>query len=309
MNDWPKLGIAPDSTYRWTNGPREKNAAIIDRAKQIVASVPYQVPLRFIFYRLWQEGIYSGKTNEDKARAYSNFAGLISTAVHSGYWEPDMLSDERREAMMLGSGYENESAWLRAVKENLCCLLNWRYAQDYIVSVAYEAESMTPQFKHYCNPYSVERWPFVGHPSNPYKHEFAKRISELYWRYNGDVSLHRDGFIEKPIVILYFGDYDKGGLQIPETAFAHIREWSNAPHTVYRVGLNEGDGERMDLPSDPDKPGRYQWAALTDEQAGSMITSALDEFVDKSKLYQTTERESAAEEKVRQALSGLTFQE
>ena len=89
-------------------------------------------------------------------------------------------------------------------------------------------------------------------------------------------------------IILYFGDLDPKGVQIPLSAKNDITEWvklsvertdGSAPFKWIRCGLNQEHIEQFDLPIDYEKP-RYQWEALSDEQAREIIVGALDKYVD-----------------------------
>ena len=94
--------------------PQKQTAKILDRAFELVESVPYQVSARWLFYRLLQEGWY--KTKQD----YSNkFLKAVSTARHCFYhdWRPDTLADETRESIAGGTGWQDVKAWIEAVSE------------------------------------------------------------------------------------------------------------------------------------------------------------------------------------------------
>jgi hypothetical protein len=82
------------------------------------------------------------------------------------------------------------------------------------------------------------------------------------------------------IIIIYFGDDDKKGKKIPESAIKDIHNWCNAPFEFIRGGLNIGDGKRLNLPESIDKPGEYQWEALSDNQASEMILPIINTYFD-----------------------------
>ena len=69
-------------------------------------------------------------------------------------------------------------------------------------------------------------------------------------------------------------------MTIPESAVQDIRKWCDIPFEFIRAGLNIGDGKRLGLSESIDKPGAYQWEALSDEQAEEMIESALSGYFD-----------------------------
>ncbi len=79
-----------------------------------------------------------------------------------------------------------------------------------------------------------------------------------------------------PIKVFYFGDRDEKGEMIDQSALKDIREWANIPFEFERVGLSLDQAISMDVPQNPDKPGEYQWEALTDVQAESLIRPVTD---------------------------------
>jgi hypothetical protein len=139
------------------------------------------------------------------------------------------------------------------------------YSQDYYVELWFEAKAMRGQFEYYTNHITLR--PFGGDASIYFKWKIAEELTEAAEKYN------------KPIVILYFGDLDPKGMQIPESAVKDIREWASVDFEFIRCGLNPGDEIRFNIPENPDKPGTYQWEALSDEAAQSLILKWIGKFV------------------------------
>ena len=242
--------------------PHEKQRVILNKAMDFVKSVPYKVTARWLFYRLLQEGIYSGKG--DYKGKYLPLISMARKAFHNG-WHPDILADDTRQAVIRGNGFDSEDEWLEAIGEQLECNLDKWTDQPYYVESWFEAHAMRGQFEHYSN--HVTLMPFGGDPSIPYKWAAAKRLEERARRYR------------KPIVILYFGDLDPKGLTIPESAIADIREWCGVDFEFIRCALNPGDEAIYNIPENPDRPGQFQWEALGDEAAGELITENVEKFI------------------------------
>ena len=112
----------------------------------------------------------------------------------------------------------------------------------------------------------------------------AKRIEELAARY------------DLPVHILYFGDYDPKGLQIPESAMADIREWVNGVDLRFtRCGISPEHVRRFNIPEKFDKPGTYEWEALDDKAAEIVIMDSLNAIVDVERItekVESTEKET-----------------
>ncbi len=234
--------------------PQQQTARILDRAFELVESVPYTVSARWLFYRLLQEGYYNTKQD------YSNkFLKAVSAARHAFYkqWRPDTLADETREAIPGGAGWESGASWLEAVAKAECQLDKW-YLQPVYLECWYEARAMTDQFRHYTK--NVTLRPMGGQPSIPYKWKTAKDLERAARRYH------------HPIIILYFGDLDPAGETISETIERDVREWCNARFEFVRCGLTAEQVSLYNVPENIEHPGAYQWEALTDEGAREIMT-------------------------------------
>lgn len=295
---WPELGWSAEVTSCWESGPSEKYTRILDRALKMVAGVPYAVTLRWLFYGLWQEGYFSFQKSSDKksakALAYGNFSKAMSRLRHSPdrfqeRW-PIELADDRRDPIHRTQGFADVAEWLGWERERLACNVDKMVGQDRYILVAFEAEAMQSQFKHYTEKYGVSLWPFSGATSIPYKQRMAGHIEWI----NDKFGL--------PTTILYFGDLDLAGEIIPETAFRHVRKWCDVRFDAYRVGLNREHIQEYGIEEDPEKPGKFQWEAVNDQAAREIITGALDSLLRLDAIDQIGAEEDAATTKVRQAL-------
>lgn len=279
-----------------TYKPRDKTAAILEAAWNHVQGVPYKVSMRWLFYRLLQDGFYVKKRPGRKGGDYVNkFKDLFGDVRKDFYenWRPDTLADETRTPIVRTGGYADGAAWARAVKQRVACNLDHFFGQDGYVIIMYEARAMTAQFEHYTR--RVNLYPCGGDPSHPYKWDIAKHIEGAADRYG------------LPVVVLYFGDYDQKGMSIAKAALADIRAWSDAPFEWVRCGLNEGDGERLGIPENPEKPGQYQWEALDDATAGWLIHDSVAHYVDAQVIRDIERREREAEAGLREYLQDFAL--
>jgi hypothetical protein len=277
--------------------PREKTATLLRQALEIVQSVPYEVTTRWTFYRMSQIHGYP-----NKKKAYAHFKAMTSKARHSFWegWAPDTLADDSRGIVEMEDGFDNVGDWLRAVGEQ-----KPQYPavedQKCIFELWFEAAAMRRQFEYYTSEYRIDLVPFGGDPSLKHKWNAARRVADLYNKY------------KLPIVILYFGDFDPHGLQIPESALKHIWKWtgeldgidtkltkinnnewktSDGKFRYIRVGINAEHIGHMNIAENPEKLGTYQWEALNDEQAGEFILDAIKPFWSKELLKITEEKEN-----------------
>jgi len=267
--------------------PIERNQKILSIAWSHVQSVPYQVSLRWLFYRLLQAGVISGKTR------YDWFVGLVSKA-RTNYWEgwrPDTLADDTRTAVIRGTGERTAGDWLEVVRTGARCHLDFWYTQSVYLELWFEAKAMRYQFEHYTKHITLR--PFGGDASIPYKWEMVEALELARKKY-------RQG-----IIILYFGDLDPKGEMIPESVEDSIRYWSDVGFNFIRAGLNPGDEVKYNLPENPEDPGKYQWEALEDDPARDLITSAVGRFVDYDAMERIEALENDATASFRRHLDGL----
>jgi hypothetical protein len=177
-------------------------------------------------------------------------------------WRPYTLSDDTRENIYRGHGYETETEAINAMKFESGPLSHW-YSQDFYLECWFEARAMAQQFMHYTDGITLR--PLGGQPSIAHLWDIAKDLENFYKIYG------------TPIVILYFGDCDTSGERIWETANRDVSEWCDVDFDFKFCGLTPEQAEQYELPDNPEKPDQYQWEALTDEQAREIITSNVNQ--------------------------------
>ena len=141
---------------------------------------------------------------------------------------------------------------------------------------------MVRQFQHYTNGITLR--PFSGMPSIHYKYQAALALENAAVQYDSNV------------IVLYFGDYDQAGFQIAISSVKDIRSWCNVDFEFIRCGLNDGDGDKFNIPENPDHPGDFQWEALDDDSAKALITTSVEEYMDPEIVIANRNTEAALEE-------------
>jgi len=255
--------------------PKPHVAENLDWCLKRVNAVPYRVTARWLFYRLVQERGF-------QKRQYKVFLKWTSNARKRFYngWAPDALADDTRQAHVRGHGYESAGAWMHSFKRERCVFDKYA-AQQNIVELWFEAEAMYSQFNHYTGAYHVTLRPFKGDASIDYKWRIARDIEAL-------------AHYGKPIVILYFGDLDTKGLEIPNNALKDIRAWCSVPFTLIRCGINKQHISEFSLVENPEKPGAYQWEALNESRAQQLIIGNLERFWSLGAVQRVEEEEEQA---------------
>lgn len=268
--------------------PRGETARMLDRALELVQSVPYRVSGRWLFYRLLQEGFYNSKGDyKDK---FNKATSLARHAFYNG-WRPDTLADETREAIIHGFGSDDVPEWLGNVAARLTCRLDkWRH-QSYYLELWFEARAMVQQFEHYSKHVTLR--PMGGQPSIEYKWNTAKWLEDMANMYS------------RPIVILYFGDLDAAGGTIADTVERDVRTWCRADFEFVRCGLTLAQVQKYGVPENPEKPGEYQWEALPDAGAAEIISSSTSPYLRHDAFTKVEERESRATQWIQEKIAAL----
>lgn len=254
----------------WIHGPGPKVKKVLDAALNYVKSVPYPVSLRWVFYRLYQDGFYSSKTG------YDNFEFQASKARHTLWngWDPDTLADETRQVITGTFGLPNEEEAVEEIKERIAEAADVSFDhfcyQDRYIELWFEARAMAGQFEHYTN--GIDLIPMGGQPSIPFKWELAKRLEEASEKYG------------KEIIILYFGDEDLAGHAIEKDIVEDVANWSSASFELVRCGLTKAQAKKYGIPESIEKKG-YQWEALPDLAASEIIKAAVKKYIDPNVIY------------------------
>lgn len=261
----------------------KKTIVILGRALELIESVPYKVSLRWVFYQLLQEGIY-GKKND-----YLKWKALCSRyrkRFEFGF-DPTTLADDTRARIQRSGGYQDLAQCLsRLVSDTVDSVsfhIDHFHQQEHYVELWFEAKAMAGQFKHYTR--GIDLIPFGGDPSIPFKWDIAKELENNAVIYG------------KPLAVLYFGDYDKHGLEIVDSAESDIRAWSSAEFELTRCGLTPEQVDKYGVPENPSKPGEYQWEALGDSAAREIINESLSEYID-LELIDTVNDEAQRQEEL-----------
>lgn len=261
-------------------GYSDKNEEILERAYEYVESVPYKVSLRWLFYRLFQEGFYTKKND------YIKWKRICARARREQYmdWHPSTLTDGTRQRIVRGGGHESPNAWLDAVSEMKCTLDKWTNQKLYI-ELWFEARAMVGQFEHYTK--NITLVPMAGNPSISHEWEISQALDSAERWYG------------LPIKILYFGDHDEKGYEIPRLTEKHIRAWCDVDFEIIRCGLTQAQVGKYNLPANPEKPG-YQWEALTDEQAKEIIEEYVGHYLDPLAIEKIRLLENEAEQELKE---------
>jgi hypothetical protein len=265
-------------------GQAQKTVDMLDWCLKEKDSVDYRVSLRWMFYRAMVE---FKLTKVD----YVNFKNTLINARKNFLrgWKPNSLVDDTRK-IHYNLPFDDVEDYLNQIVEERGIRLEHLYNQPKVILVCFEAEAMRGQFEHYLGVYRLPLIPFKGDGSLDLKWNVAKLIEYFNKKFN------------KPIEVDYFGDLDKKGLQIPDSAFKDVRKWCKADFKVTRIGLLPEHVERFNMQESYEKKGAYQWEALSDDNAKELFKEVTDK-IDLKAYLKTLERENIIDEKLKVFMS------
>ncbi len=116
----------------------------------------------------------------------------------------------------------------------------WRNA-DYRCEVWAESRSIASVIQKDCEELAVSLYPCGGFSSLSFVHQAAEQ--------------HNSSDDNRPLVVLYIGDYDPAGVLIDQSLQKELRQHlrSTIPLEFVRVGINEEQIDEYDLPTKPRK--------------------------------------------------------
>ena len=291
--------------------PQPPVARLLDRAFGYIAASPYQVTARWVFYRLLQDGTFTEKSD------YKRLLSYLSKARKGFYrrWTPATLADDTRAASVRGVGFDEGQGWLEAVLEQTECKLDRWQAQSRYVEVWFEASAMQSQFAFYTNE-NVPLLAFHGDVSIPEKWKATQRLVNRWLK------------LRTPMTVLYYGDLDPKGLEIPISARRDVTEFAGRylfetmgypeDHKEFlerfdefledfnfiRVGLNDEHVDQYGIPENPERPGTYQWEGLDDDAAQELI-GEVNSYLDMDAFQTVMDREADITGQFRDHLGSL----
>ena len=250
--------------------PSPENERILERAMAHLKSVPYRVSLRWLFYRLFQDGIYKkayidaeGKLHDDYKRKWIPLCSDARKRSYGG-WHPAIIKDDTRWGLYRVGPFQDKNH----IKENLVEWVNrfelsfdHFFSQREYVIILFEAKAMIEQFMEYAK--GISLFPFGGDASIPFKWDIAKHLEKRFRLYGRT----------KWLRVLYFGDHDDKGKKIYTAGIKDIQEWCEYEIQFTHCGLNAEQVERYGI--EADEEGKFQWEALDDPQAREIIEGAM----------------------------------
>ena len=231
------------------------NSSVSDtlrKIKSVMAEYTQRLTVRQIYYRLVADhGL------ENSMRSYKRIVDILSKARLSGEIAYDAIEDRTREILEFDDiGYETVQAfgekWHKALGElpSYYRLPLWHNQPDRVV-VMVEKQALQGIFSRVCERLEVDLMVCKGYPSLTQQWELAERLKE---RIDEDADLH----------IIYFGDFDPSGENIPEKLEERLRyDFDVRIESFRKEALTIDQVEELQLPPAP--------AKLTDTRTAGFV--------------------------------------
>jgi len=272
---------------------------IIEKTREILQEYTEGITIRQLHYRL----VAIGMTND--TNHYKRVVGAMTSARWNNTVTMESFID--RERSMYGETEDDEKylddeiehakdqvkAWMESYRLN-----KWSN-QDNYVEVWIEKKALQGVFERPCLFADVGLAPCKGYPSITFLNEASKRFQDAID--NG-----------KHPIILYFGDHDPSGDNIPFSLQENLRKMG-VDVEVKRIALNPDQIEEMNLPGAPPKQTdtrTLQWNgksavecdAVEPKRLRQMCEDAIAEHFDDDLYEELKEKEKGEKKLFRKAL-------
>lgn len=243
----------------------QKSQATLDHAYEIASEYDGNLTVRQLYYQLVARGFIP-----NSQESYKRLVGILTDARLSGAFPFEWLLDRTREARtgrFTGDQTTVESALNSAARELRQAPESWLWRDRWLgqrtyVSVWVEKEALAGVFEGPCEELGVGWFVLRGYSSLSALSQWVDNASAAY---EGGL-----GTIEE-CVVLYFGDHDPDGWEIPRSAernveaIAEVRDIYLPTVTFKRVALVRDQIDRYNPPPFPAKETSSRYTAYVRE--------------------------------------------
>lgn len=288
----------------------------LDHAHSIAGEYGGNLTVRQLYYQLVARGYI-----ENSQRSYKRLVSILSDARLSGEFPFDWLLDRTRECRPGDFGTDSTSVEgaldgaareLRRAPERWLWRSRW-WGQPTHVSVWVEKEALSGVFEDPCNRLGVSWFVLRGYSSLSSLSEWVTAIDEAQGE-NPDID---------QAVVLYFGDHDPDGWEIPRSAernieaIAEVRGVNIPPVEFVRIALNRDQIDRYEPPPFPAKETSSRFSsyvrehgltraweldALRPDTLTDLIESAVEPYFDEGIYTENVEIVISARARMRAAM-------
>ena len=267
MTDYDKYNSQGEVAQEVAHEPRIKRAKLLELAEEVAGEYGGNLTLRQLYYQLVARGYIA---NIDKE--YKRLGAALSKARLSGDFPFDWLTDRTRENrpgnftrsdVSLRTALVEAEQTIHDLPEYLIERDPW-WGQKTHVSVWVEKEALAGVFEEPCEQWGVSWFVARGYSSLSALYDWAKTLHETSEDQEYDEA-----------VVLYFGDFDPDGWEIPRSAERNINKilklenwyWDVPPVRFERVALMMDQIRQFNPPPFPAKVTSKRYAKFVEEHS------------------------------------------
>lgn len=235
----------------------------------------YEITLRQLYYQLVSKNIIANKKRE-----YKRLGKIVGKARIGGLLDWAAIEDRTRELSQF-THWDSPAERVRVAANSYH--LDTRLTQPRYIEVWIEKQSLFSIVERVCDEHDVPIFVCRGYPSITAKHDATKRLLQYE---------HRNP------VILYLGDHDPSGLDIPRELRESFDLFGAFFVEIRRIALTMAQIEEYALPPNPAKItdsraknyiriyGQKSWEldALRPDVLSKIINDEIDALTDHAKL-------------------------
>lgn len=266
----------------------------IQAAVAEVRALGLKMTLRQLYYALVGAGVIGNNLRE-----YKRIGHYVSDARMAGLIDWDDIEDRTR-------GVERLPSWRSPLEILQACVHSYRIdkweKQSNHVEVWVEKEALSSVVAHACAPLEVPWMACRGYASITALYDAGQRIS-------------RAGGAGKDVVVIYLGDHDPSGMDMPRDLADRLGVLARKPVAIRRIALTMAQIHEYNAPPFPAKEkdnraaayraqfGERSWEldALPVQALVRLISETVSEYVDHGTWAQAAAREQAERQQLRAA--------
>lgn len=275
---------------------------ITENSIKVLEGYTDPITVRQLYYRLVALGMTNDVSHYKKvvnAMIDARWKGIVDFGAFIDR-DRSMYGETAAEPVELQSkieeGKEQVKAWMEAYRLN-----RWENQPEYI-EVWIEKKALQGVFERPCMRFSVGLAPCKGYPSLTFVNDARDRFDNAIER-------------EQIPVILYFGDHDPSGDDIPRAVADNLSRMG-CDVVVERIALNQQQIAEMNLPSAPAKltdtrtrnwegAGVVELDAVEPKTLTKMVTEAIQQHFDDTLHTVLKERETVEREQYQTVLKSF----
>ena len=278
-----------------------KRLALVKVVNGILAQYDTALTLRQIFYRLVAAQVIKNLQN-----AYKSLSACLTQARQEGLVNPERIVDRTRQSLRL-STWANLQDFMDTI-QRAYRREKWT-SQDYNVEVWCEKDALAGVLEPITNEYEIVLYPCRGYNSYSALYQAARRIAT----------------ISRPTVILYFGDFDPSGKDMPRdirdrlTGHFGLTQQFGYSLEVREIALTLDQITEYDLPPAMAKRSDSRTAkfiaeygdmaveldALPPDVLQQLVRDSIEQLLDKSTFAAETEQQEIEQAQLEEIVGGL----